>query len=284
MTEHMSNPHDGGRQERNARLDGKVAVITGGGGGIGRATALVLAKAGATVVVAGRRMSGCEATAEAVRSAAGAAHPTVVDVADWNSARHLADETHRLAGPADVVVANAGVAGPAGRSWEVSPSDWMSNVQINLVGVFNTVRAFLPGMVQRRQGILVLVSSVAVKLTVPGWGAYTSSKSGVDHLARVMQAEFDAEELPLRVHVAYPGAVATSMQEVIRSFPEAEFPNVGVFRRMHEKGRLRSPDEPASLIWWLTTPMAADLRGRVADIDDPEIQARVSADLGMPPL
>jgi 3-oxoacyl-[acyl-carrier protein] reductase len=263
------------------RLDGKVAVICGAGSGIGRETALVLARAGATIVAAARREEGCAAVVEAIRSEGGVAHAVTADIGDWAQTESLAQKTEALCGPADILVVSAGVVRPAGRTWEVAPTEWAHNVQVNLMGAFHAARAFLPSMAARQSGVIVFVSSVAVKAVTPGWGAYGASKAGVDFLGRVMQAELDLSGLPIRVHVAYPGVVDTPMQETIRSFSEEEFPSVAAFRRMHEKGRLRPPEQPANLIWWLTTSMAADLKGQIADLDDPAIRERVAADLGV---
>jgi NAD(P)-dependent dehydrogenase (short-subunit alcohol dehydrogenase family) len=139
-------------------------------------------------------------------------------------------------------------------------------------------------MVARGSGTIVLVSSVAVKVATPGWSAYGACKAGVDFLGRVIQGELDLDGIPVRVHVAYPGVVDTPMQEAIRGLTEDEFPTVGAFRRLHEKGRLRPVAQPAQLILWLTSPMAADMKGRIADLDDPAIRERVIADLGIEPF
>ncbi len=266
------------------RLDDKVAVVCGAGSGIGRETALVLARAGATVVAAARREEGCAALVELVRSEGGLAHALAADIGDWTQAQRLAQETEMRCGSADILVVTAGVVRPAGKTWEVAPTEWAQNVQVNLLGAFHAARAFLPAMVARRSGVVVLVSSVAVKVATPGWGAYGASKAGIDFLGRMMQTELDLDELPVRVHVAYPGVVDTPMQETIRTFSEKEFPSVEVFRRMREKGRLRPVRQPADLIWWLTTPMAANLKGQIADLDDPAIRERVSADLALEPF
>jgi NAD(P)-dependent dehydrogenase (short-subunit alcohol dehydrogenase family) len=175
----------------------------------------------------------------------------------------------------------AGSLEPVGKIWSIDPAAWAENVRVNLTGSFHAVRAFLPEMIARRQGVIVLVSSVAVKVATPGWGAYVASKAGVDSFARVLQAELDQEELPIRVHVAYPGVVDTRMQERVRLLTEEQFPQVEAFRRMKDKGRLRPPEQPANLIRWLATEHAADLKGQVADLDDPDIRQRVAADLGI---
>jgi 3-oxoacyl-[acyl-carrier protein] reductase len=269
----------------NVQLAGKAAVVCGASSGIGKETALALARAGATVVAAARGETGCEAVAAQIRAEGGTAHAVSADVGDWEQMQHLAAQTEALCGhPADILVVTAGTVRPAGMSWEVAPDEWAQNAQVNLLGSFQAVRAFLPAMVAKKSGIIVLVSSVAVKVATPGWGAYGACKAGVDFLGRVLQGELDLAEAPVRVHVAYPGVVDTPMQAAIRGFSEQEFPSVAVFRRMHEKGRLRPVEQPAKLILWLTTPMAADLKGQIADLDDPAIRERMAADLGIEPF
>jgi NAD(P)-dependent dehydrogenase (short-subunit alcohol dehydrogenase family) len=196
--------------------------------------------------------------------------------------KRLADVAVRYFGSVDIVVASAGVINPVGDTWEVVPTDWAQNVAINLTGAFNTARAFLPGMVARRSGVLVFVSSGAATHPVPGWSAYCAAKAGLDHFARNLAAEIDQQEMPIRVHTLYPGIVATKMQEEIRQTSAEQFARVEHFRSYYERGELRPPEEPAALIWWLATPMAADFHGQVVSLDDASIRNRMANDLGVP--
>jgi NAD(P)-dependent dehydrogenase (short-subunit alcohol dehydrogenase family) len=267
-----------------ARLDGKVAVVTGGGRGVGRAAAITLARAGADVIVTARTAAEIEETAQQIAGDGGRARAIPADVSDWPAVEQLARETAQAFGPADIVVANAGVIHPVGDTWEVAPEDWAQNLQINLVGMFHTVRAFLPGIVERGHGVLILTSSGAAAHPVPGWSAYCAAKAGLDHFARNLTAEIDQRDLPIRIHVFYPGIVATAMQQEIRQVSEREFSRVTQFRSYHEQGWLRPPEEPAALIWWLATPMAAELHGQVVSIDDAAIRRRLAQDLGLAPF
>jgi 3-oxoacyl-[acyl-carrier protein] reductase len=278
-------------RESNGSLDGKAAVIVGGGRGIGRAAALLLARAGATVVVAARRASDCEEVARSITSGGGRALAVAADAADWASTQDLAAKATDWAGSPDVLVVTAGAIQPAGKVWEVAPDQWAGCVQVNLVGAFNTLRAFLPDMVAGAAGAggapprgatVVLVSTGVTRFVVPGWSAYGAAKSGLDYLGRNLQSELDLEGLPISVYTVYPGVVDTPMQETIRGMTQEEFPDVERIRRMHEEGRLRPPEQPATLIWWLATLGAADLRGQVVDIGSPDIRGRVAADLGLP--
>lgn len=272
-------PH---RPPQEARLVGQVAVVTGGGRGIGRAAAIELAEAGASMVVTARTASEIEATADEIRAGGGSALAVPADVSDWDAMFRLAVETKDAFGTLDIVVANAGVIEPVGDAWDVEPGAWATNLEINLTGVFYTVRAFLPDMIDRGGGVLIFTSSGAATHPVVGWSAYCAAKAGLDHFVRNLAAELDERDLGIRVHSFYPGVVDTGMQEQIRGKSTDEFQRADKYRRYHEQGILRPPEEPATLIWWLATPMAAPFQGRPVNIDDPEIRRRMGRDLGIP--
>lgn len=265
-----------------ARLDGQVAVVTGSGRGLGRATALRLAAAGASVVVTARTESEIEETAAQIQANGGSARAVPSDVSDWEAMLRLRREAEDAFGPVDVVVANAGVIEPVDDTWKVEPRAWKKNLDVNLTGAFYTARAFLPSMVDRDAGVLIFTSSGAATHPVAGWSAYCAAKAGLDHFVRNLASELDRRGLPIRAHTFYPGIVDTSMQARIRQKSEEEFPRADQFRRYHETGALRPPEEPATLVWWLATPMAAEFHGRPVSIDDPEIRRRLADDLGVP--
>jgi NAD(P)-dependent dehydrogenase (short-subunit alcohol dehydrogenase family) len=267
-----------------ARLDGKVAVVTGAGRGIGRAAAILLARAGAAVALAARTAEQIEETAEHIRKEEGKALAVPTDVSDWTAVQQLAAEVERAFGPAGIVVANAGVIEPVGDTWELEPATWARNLTINLTGAFYTARVFLPAMVSQRQGIMIFVSSGVATHPVPGWSAYCAAKAGLDHFARNLASEIDGRDLAIRVFAVYPGIVATAMQERIRGLSQSQFDSVDRFRAYHADGWLRPPEEPGTLVWWLATPMAADLHGQAVSMDDPSIRSRLAADLGMQPF
>jgi NAD(P)-dependent dehydrogenase (short-subunit alcohol dehydrogenase family) len=229
-------------------------------------------------------MEQIEETAGHIKGEGGQALVVPTDVSDWAAVQRLAAEVERAFGPAGIVVANAGVIEPVGDTWELEPATWAHNLTINLAGAFYTARAFLPAMVSRRQGILIFVSSGAATHPVPGWSAYCAAKAGLDHFARNLTAEIDGRGLPIRVHTLYPGIVATAMQERIRGLSRSQFDSVDRFRAYHTDGWLRPPEEIGMLVWWLATPMAADLHGLVTSMDDASIRRRLAADLGVQPF
>jgi NAD(P)-dependent dehydrogenase (short-subunit alcohol dehydrogenase family) len=266
----------------SAGLEGRVAVITGAGRGIGRAAALELARAGAAVVVAARHEAEVRETADKVQRAGGRALAVSADVSDWPSVQRLADRTREAFGPADIIVANAGVVEPAGDAWSVAPEAWAGNVAVNLTGAYFTWRVFAQAPRRNKGGVAIFVSSGAASHVIPGWSAYCAAKAGLEHFVRVAAEEADAQGLDVRLHAVRPGIVDTAMQEEVRGMSPERFRAVERFRGFHQKGWLRPPGEPAALIRWLCTPMAADLHGRVADIDDPAIRKRMAFDLGLP--
>lgn len=264
------------------RLDGRTAVVTGAGRGLGRAAAILLARAGASVVVTARTESDIEEVAGQIGADGGSAEPVAADVSDWDAVLRLAAETEQRFGPADIVVANAGVIEPVGDSWKAAPRAWGKNLDINLTGAFYTARAFLPAMVERDSGVLIFTSSGAAIRSVAGWSAYCAAKAGLEHFVRCLAAELDERQLSIRVHLFYPGVVDTSMQKRIRTKSKDEFPQVEKYRRYHETGVLRPPEEPAALIRWLATPMAAEFHGKAVSIDDAAIRERLAEDLDVP--
>lgn len=268
-----------------ARLDGQVAVVTGAGRGIGRATALILARAGAAVVASARTASEIEETVSIIRQRGGRALAIPADICDWNAMLRLRETVKQALGSVDVIVSNAAVfnsAGEAGDLWTANPDGWAQSVGINLVGQFHTVRAFLPDMVERNQGVVIFVSSAAAVIPVPGWSSYCSAKAGLNHLASVLAAEVNQKNLAIRVHCAYPSIVQTDMQERLRALSPEQFAWVEQFRQYHNKGILRSPEEPATLIWWLATPLGAAWHGKLADLDDAAVRRQIAVDLGTP--
>ena len=265
-----------------ARLDGRIAVVTGAGRGLGRAAAILLGRAGASVVVTARTESEIEEVAQKIRADGGSAQSVTADVSDWDSVLRLAAETEQRFGLPDIVVANAGVIEPVGDSWKVGPRAWAKNLDINLTGAYYAARGFLPAMVERDSGVLIFTSSGAAVRPVAGWSAYCAAKAGLEHLVRTLVAELDERQLSIRAHLFYPGIVDTSMQQRIRTKSKDEFLQVDKYRRYYERGVLRPPEEPGALIWWLATPMAAEFHGRAVSIDDAAIRERLAQDLDLP--
>lgn len=187
-----------------------TAVVTGAGRGIGRAVAVALAKRGHSVVLLGRTVRDLEETTALVKAKGVSALPLACDVVSAGDLRAAADETVRTFGAPDVVVANAGIVRRA-LVHEMTEADWDAVVDVNLKGTFLTARAFLPSMLARRQGRLVLVGSISGTLGTARQSAYCASKWGVMGFLKSL-----AEELRgtgLQAIGILPGSVDTKMLE-----------------------------------------------------------------------
>jgi NAD(P)-dependent dehydrogenase (short-subunit alcohol dehydrogenase family) len=255
-------------------LRGKVALVTGAGRGIGRATALALARCGARVVLAARTREQIEGAAREIEAAGGSAQPVVCDVGDEESVRNLIGASD---GPA-ILVNNAGVIQPIAPVAHIAPRLWRENMRINLDGVFLTCHYALPAMLERGWGRIVNVSTGAARGQQTAWAAYAAAKGGVEVLTKVLALEVG----PRGVHVnaVRPGIVDTAMQAEIRESPEEEFgrENRERFRGYRERGLLRPPEDAARLILWLLSAEAEGLNGEVLAIDDPEVAARIGVE------
>ncbi|MFJ1669740.1 SDR family NAD(P)-dependent oxidoreductase [Streptomyces bottropensis] len=215
--EDMDDP-DG---KRAKPLDGKTALVTGAGTGIGRETALMLAEAGATVVLVGRRRQVLDEVAAAVTDAGGAAftHPAHVENAD--EVRELADRTREFVGPVDILVHNAGGAGPVGDVRGLGEDEWNAVLGVNLTGVYLLTQALLPDMLERGGGSVIAISSLAALRPTPLGGApYGAAKAGVRNFMAYLRNSF--RDRHIRATCILPGAVDTPAHDSRPAPPSAE--------------------------------------------------------------
>jgi NAD(P)-dependent dehydrogenase (short-subunit alcohol dehydrogenase family) len=181
-------------------LDGRAAVVTGGGSGLGAAIAGALVEAGADVVLVGRRRDVLDTTAEKIGPAARTA---VCDVSDAASVAELADSLAR--DEVSILVNNAGIAGPVAPLVEVSVEDWDEVFAVNVRGIFLMCRAFLPGMVARGSGDVVNLASVSGKRPLERRTPYCASKMAVLGLTSTLA--FEVGGSGVRVNALSPGPV-----------------------------------------------------------------------------
>ena len=265
-----------------AFLNGKVALITGGGRGIGAATALALARAGADIAVTARTTSEIQRTAETVRQLGRRAIAVAADVSQPEAVQHVVEEVLAQLQRIDVLINNAGVIQPVGRVWEVDPAAWQYNIAVNLVGVFLTTHAVLPHMLERGSGRIINVSTGAARSVVLGWSAYCAAKAGVDHFTRVVAAELAGSGVT--INAMLPGVVDTEMQAQIRQTDPQRFPELSRFQMYKASGILRDPSEPAQMILWMCSPATEGMNGEILYIDDEDVRRRIARDLGTPML
>lgn len=188
--------------EKYQHPDRRPAVVTGASSGIGAETAKALAAAGFPVALGARRVERLEEIAREIRAAGGEAVAHPLDVTDSDSVFAFAAKVGTDLGDAEVVVSNAGSVAP-GTTHEVSSERFARELDLNLVGAHRVVRAFVPGMIDRRRGDLVLVSSDVAVRARPFMSAYSASKWGLEGMAAAMQMEL--EGTGVRVSIVRPG-------------------------------------------------------------------------------
>ena len=202
-------------------LDGKVAVVTGGGSGIGRAMALAFADEGMDVAIGDIEAGPAEAVAGEVRAKGRRAIAVVCDVAAVASVRALAASTRAELGGAHVVCNNAGVVANSPTA-TMSDTDWSWVLGVDLDGVVNGIQAFLPGLVEQGEGHIVNTSSMAglIPLAAPGIISYTAAKYGVMGITETLHGEL--EGTGVGASVLCPGIVNTRIGESARNRPDAD--------------------------------------------------------------
>ena len=201
------------------RLKDKVAVITGGGQGIGRGIALALAADGARCVLAARTLAALEETKAEIESLGREALVVQTDLRVTEEIDALAAATLERFGHVDVLVNNSGIAGPMTELWKIDPADWDETFDVNVRGVFLTCRAFLPSMIDRRSGSVIVIGSPSGKRPLHGRTAYTTGKLGLVGLVRTLA--WEVGRYGLRVNLISPsGPEGPRMDAVIRGQAE----------------------------------------------------------------
>lgn len=191
----------------NPQLSDKIAVITGGGRGIGAAIAQKLASMGATVVVCGRDRSRLDETARKIQQSGARSEAMVCDVTDWQAVAGFAQEVQQRFSRLDILVNNAGVGGFRGPLHTMPAETWDQIFNTNLRGVFYTIRAFAPLMIATGGGHIVNISSLAGKNPLPNAAAYGASKWGLNGLSYSVAEELRGQRI--RVSVICPGSTHT---------------------------------------------------------------------------
>jgi NAD(P)-dependent dehydrogenase (short-subunit alcohol dehydrogenase family) len=194
------------------RLDGKVALVTGGGEGIGRATAILMAKEGAKVAVLGRHLENLDPVVEEITKGGGEALAVLADISKADDMRRATDEVATKWGRLDVVFANAGVNGVWAPIEELEPDEWEQTLAINLTGTFLTIKYAVPHLKKRGGSVIVNASINGTRIFKnTGASAYASSKAGQVALTKMLALELAPHRV--RVNVICPGAIETSIDD-----------------------------------------------------------------------
>ncbi|MGX0904031.1 NAD(P)-dependent dehydrogenase (short-subunit alcohol dehydrogenase family) [Roseovarius sp. MBR-79] len=244
-------------------MTGKCVLITGASKGIGAEAARVFAAAGANVALVARN-------GEAIAELAGEIGPSAIaipcDVSRFWEMAAAVEACHTAFGQLDVLINNAGVIAPIATLSEADPEAWGHTIDVNLKGVFNGMRAALPGMIARGSGTILTVSSGAAHNALDGWSAYCASKAGAAMLTR--SADLEARPAGLRVMGLSPGTVATDMQREIKAS------GVNAISQLDWSDHIPA-DWPAKALLWMCGRQADAFLGQEISLRDPAIRARV---------
>jgi len=198
------------------QLKGQVAIVTGAGRGIGVGIALELAKAGAAVAAVSRTAAQVDETVSLIDKEGGRAIAIAADVKEPGAFERVLVATEARFGPVDLLVNNAAVINPLGRSWEVDLDEWQEAMQINVTGPFLGARAVLPGMLARGRGRIINVSSGVIRGPLKYGSAYSVSKVAMHRLTESLAVEL--ERTGVSVFNLDPGRVKTDMPDIVNQW------------------------------------------------------------------
>jgi len=245
-------------------LEGRHALITGGGTGIGAACATHLHAAGAKISVLGRRMEPLERTAAIVAGTA-----IACDVTDRDRIAAAFDEARAANGPIEMLIVNAGIAESA-PFHKMTRDSWDRIIAVNLTAAFDCAQAALPDLMASKNGRLVFIASVASLRGVPYAAHYAASKHGLLGLMRSLAAEYAKSNMT--VNAVCPGYVETpmtyqSIARVMKKTGRSEEESRAVITNMNASGRLVHPDGIGTMVLTLCLPQSQDVNGAAVTID-----------------
>ncbi|MFN8439985.1 MAG: SDR family oxidoreductase [Caldilineaceae bacterium] len=224
------------------KLDGKTAIITGGGTGIGAGIARLFAQEGAQVVICGRRREVLEQSAATCKGA----HPVrvfAIDITKLDQVQEMIGAISKEIGPIDILVNNAGTNVRQRKMSELQPDGWQTIIDANMTGVYNLIYSVLPQMRERKDGVIITVSSTAaVRPNSLGGGAYSASKQGINAMMKVLSDE--EGENGIRATIINPGEVNTPLLDGRPVPPSAE----------HKERILQPSDLAAAALFVATQP------------------------------
>ncbi len=243
-------------------MKGKVALVTGAGAGIGRATAELFAVHGAFVVVADKNLESAKETLELIKKSGEKGLALEVDISQESQVKSLIEETIDRFGQLNYACNNAGIEGDQAFTPECSAENWSRVMDINLRGTWLCIKYQIPEMLKHSGGAIVNVSSVAGLLGFSGIPAYVSSKHGINGLTKTAALEY--AEQGIRVNAVCPGAIQTSM---IDRFVSSDSQERKDLIAAHPMARFGRPEEVAEAIVWLCSDKASFITGQTLAVD-----------------
>ncbi|RLC97350.1 MAG: short chain dehydrogenase [Chloroflexi bacterium] len=243
-------------------LEGKVALVTGGSSGIGRAAALAFAREGAKVVIADVLVEGSRETVSMIQRSGGQAVALETDVTRAEQVEAMVKGAVAAYGRLDCAFNNAGVGGARAPTAEHTEEDWDRIIRVNLKGVWLCMKYEIPQMLEQGGGVIVNTASVAGLVGFNGTPAYVASKHGVVGLTKAAALEY--AQSGIRVNAVCPGVIHTPMiDRTVSKLPHM----AEVYRKMHPMGRLGEPEEIAEAVVWLSSDAASFVTGHAMAVD-----------------
>jgi NAD(P)-dependent dehydrogenase (short-subunit alcohol dehydrogenase family) len=244
------------------KLQGRTAVITGGGRGIGQATAFKFAQEGAQVLIAARTVSELAETAQQIEERGGGVEYVQMDVRERDDVLRAVETALRRFSRVDVLVNCAGIHGPIGLMAEVDVNEWIKAVETNLFGTFMMCRAVLPHMIRQHSGKIINFSGGGATSPLPRLMAYGVSKTAVVRLTETLAQE--VREFNIQVNAIAPGVVDTRLQDDIIAAGERAGDLAARMRKLRETGEGGiKPEVPAGLALFLASDDSQGLTGKL---------------------
>lgn len=243
-------------------FEGKVALVTGAGSGIGRATALAFAQRGSKVALADSSLRGGQGTLEMIGAMGREAVFIRTDVSRSDEVRAMVEQAVTAYGRLDFAFNNAGILGDSARTHECTEENWDRVISVNLRGVWLCMRCEIPHMLKQGSGAIVNTASADALVGDPGVPAYAASKGGVLQLTRTAALEYAKDNV--RINAICPGTVHTPMiDRLLEEQPETE----AFLRGSMPIGRFAEPEEVAEAVVWLCSDAASFVVGHALSID-----------------
>ena len=236
----------------HAKLAGKVALVTGGSRGIGKAVATAYAREGAKVVICARKQADLKRAAREIQAAGGEVSWIAADIARSNDVKRLVREANKRYGTIHVLVNNASILGPREPITRYPLAAWEEVLKVNLTAQFLVTKEVLRLMILQREGSIINVSSGVGRIGKARWGAYAASKFGVEGFTQVLAEE--AKEFNIRVNAVNPGATRTEMRA--QAYPE------------EDPSTLPTPDQITAVFVYLAAADSSGVTGKSFDARD----------------